>query len=169
LALLTTLPESADRDRRELDLLIALRAPLIAVTGFAANPAYEARSERAIIIAEKLGDVERLFASPQAQSGYCNATGRLRKARENADQMRTLATRQADRVMLLRAHHSMGQSLLFTGEFASAQRDFESQHLKKPLDRDECRDPRLQVIPSDPTHQEILMAPFAGFYLGSWP
>ena len=169
LALLTTLPESADRDRRELDFLIALRAPLIAVTGFAANPAYEARSERAIILAEKLGDVERLFDSLHAQLGYCNATGRLRKARENVERMRTLATRQGDRVMLLRAHHSMGQSLLFTGEFASAQRDFESQHLKKPLDRDECRDPRLQVIPSDPTHQEILMAPFAGFYLGSWP
>jgi class 3 adenylate cyclase/predicted ATPase len=136
LALLTTLPESADRDRRELDFLIALRAPLIAVTGFAANPAYEAQSERAIILAEKLGDVERLFASLQAQSGYCNATGRLRKARENADQMRTLATRQGDRVMLLRAHHAMGQSLLFTGEFALAQRDFEKVLTLYDFERD---------------------------------
>jgi len=80
LALLTTLPESGDRDRRELAFLIALRAPLIAVTGFAANPAYEARSERAIMLAEKLGDAERLFDSLSAQLSYRNATGRLRKA-----------------------------------------------------------------------------------------
>jgi predicted ATPase len=126
LALLTTLSESGDRDRRELAFLIALRAPLIAVTGFAANPAYEARSERAIMLAEKLGDAERLFDSLSAQLSYRNATGRLRKARENAERMRTLALRQGNRAMLLRAHHAMGQSLLVGGDLAAAQKEFET-------------------------------------------
>jgi class 3 adenylate cyclase/predicted ATPase len=124
LALLETLPVSTNRDRRELDYLMALRVPLTAVTGFALNQDYEARSERANVLAEKLGDVERLDASLNAQYDYCRATGKFGKARNLAERGRTLALRHGDRVMQLRAHHVMADSLLQRGEFAEAQNEF---------------------------------------------
>jgi class 3 adenylate cyclase/predicted ATPase len=125
LALFKALPESADRDRRELDFLIALRAPLIAVTGFALNPEFEARAERTIVLAEKVGDVGRLYASLHAQSGYFWATGKHRKSRDFAERCRTLALRHGDRVTRLRAHLIMGLSLLHGGELSAAQTEFE--------------------------------------------
>jgi predicted ATPase len=153
LALLGTLPESTDRDRRELDFLMALRVPLTAVTGFALNSDYEARSERANILAEKLGDVERLDASLNAQYNYCRATGKFSKARDLAERGRTLALCQGDRVMQLRAHHVMADSLLQRGEFAAAQREFEQVlALYDPV--------RDRSIPYLPTNQFVLSSTY---------
>jgi class 3 adenylate cyclase/predicted ATPase len=153
LALLGTLPESTDRDRRELDFLIALRVPLTAVTGFALNPDYEARSERANVLAEKLGDVERLDASLNAQYDYCRATGKFRKARQLAERGRTLALCQGDRVMQLRAHHVMGDSLLQRGEFAAAQKEFEQVLALYDPERD-------RSIPSLPANQFVVSSTY---------
>jgi hypothetical protein len=111
LAIRKAQPESPDRDRQELDYQIALYNPISAVRGFA-SPEFEARSERATVLSEKLGDVQRLDASLSAQFIYCNVTGKNRKAREVAERCRTLAMRQGDRAMQLSSHHVMGMSLM---------------------------------------------------------
>jgi predicted ATPase/class 3 adenylate cyclase len=124
LSMLKTLPESTGRDRQELDYQITLEWPLRAVRGFT-SPECEARSERAIVLSEKLGDMQHLFASLNGQFMYRNATGKNRKARETAERCRTLATRYGDRAMQLSTHYAMGMSLRQHGEFAAAQKEFE--------------------------------------------
>jgi predicted ATPase len=103
LAILKALPESADRDRGELDYQIALDYPISAVRGWT-SPEAEARPERATVLSEKLGDAQHLYASLSAQFLYWNVTGKNRKARETAERCRTLAMRQGDRVMQLDSH-----------------------------------------------------------------
>jgi predicted ATPase len=125
LTLFKAVPESPDCDRQELEFLIALRAPLAAITGMALNPGFEARSERATILAEKLGDVGQLYASLHGASIYFHATGKYRKARELAERCRSLALRQGDRAIQVRAHHVMGLSLLDRGEFAASRKEYE--------------------------------------------
>jgi predicted ATPase len=135
LVLIKPLPESADRDRRELNFLITLHAPMLAVTGFA-NQGFEGLSERAIVLAEKLGDMGQLYASLHGQSLYFWAIGKNRKARELADRCRTLARRQGDRVIQARAHHVMGFSLLYGGDLPAAQLEFEQSIALQDPERD---------------------------------
>jgi DNA-binding SARP family transcriptional activator/class 3 adenylate cyclase/predicted ATPase len=124
LALLNTLPESADRDRRELDFQIASGTPLLAVRGYTSSEVVAA-CKRATILSEKLDDVGRLFASLYAQFSYCNATGNTYKALEFAERCQTLGIRQGDRVMQLMAHRGIGIVLYQLGNFASAQKELE--------------------------------------------
>jgi predicted ATPase len=102
-----------------------LETPLTAVRGFT-SPEHEARSGRAIVLSEKLGDMQHLYASLRGQFMYRNATGENRKARETAERCRTLSTRQGDRAMQLSTHYVMGMSLRQHGEFAAAQKEFEA-------------------------------------------
>jgi predicted ATPase len=125
LAIINTLPESADRDRRELSFQIALGTPLIALGGWAARD-FEVRSDRATVLADKLGEVHLLYRSHSAQWLYCVGSGNHRRARAIAERGRNLAMRhQGDRLMRLGAHNAMGVSLLFGGEFAAAQKELQ--------------------------------------------
>ncbi|NOJ38406.1 ATP-binding protein [Bradyrhizobium australiense] len=124
LALLNTLPESADRDRLELDFQIASGTPLLAVRGYTSSEV-GAACERATILSEKLDDVGRLFASLYAQFSYCNATGNTHKALEFAERCQTLGIRQGDRVMQLMAHRGIGIVLYQLGKFELARKEFE--------------------------------------------
>jgi tetratricopeptide (TPR) repeat protein len=124
LVLLKTLPDPVNRDRRELDFQIALNQPLTAVRGWA-SPEFEARSERATALSEKLGDVQHLYLSLHAQSMHCGIAGKNRKARELAERLRRLAVHQGDRRMRLTAHNAMGLSLVQRGEFATAHQELE--------------------------------------------
>jgi predicted ATPase/class 3 adenylate cyclase len=136
LALLNALRESANRDRRELDLLVALRAPMTAVTGFALNPDFEARTDRATALAEKLADVRHLYTSLHAQFTYCQATCKIGKLREIAEQCHELAVRVGDRDMQFGAHQLMGRSALERGEFAAARNEYEQAVAKYDPERD---------------------------------
>jgi predicted ATPase len=80
LALIKTLPESFERDRRELDLLITWQVPLFKLTSPAGISGLEVRYERAIVLAEKLNDVQSLFTSLQAQRRRFRMMGEYRKA-----------------------------------------------------------------------------------------
>ena len=125
LALLKALPDSANRDRHELDFLIALRAPMTAITGFALNPDFEILTDRATDLAEKLGDVRHLYTSLHAQFTYCQATCKIDKLREISQRCHELAVRVGDREMQLGAHQLVGRSLLERGEFAAARNEYE--------------------------------------------
>src|SRR5262249_5062031 len=68
LAVLASLPDTAARDRQEVDLLLARGVSLFTAKGFASAEASEAYA-RAQDLCEKLGDADRLFA---AQWGLWN-------------------------------------------------------------------------------------------------
>jgi predicted ATPase len=126
LALIEKLPESFDRDRRELDLLITWQVPLFKLTSPAGISGLEVRYERAIILAEKLNDVRSLFTSLRAQSGRFSMLFEHRKQREFAERCRALALRENNRGMRISAHSQMGWNLLFArADLAVAQREFE--------------------------------------------
>jgi class 3 adenylate cyclase/predicted ATPase len=124
LAILRTLPESADRDRRELDFQITLSTPLVAVRGYS-NPEVGAACARATALSEKLDDAERLFASLYAQFSYCNTTGKTRKALEFAQRCQKLGIRRRDPVMQLLGHRATGTVFYQRGEFVLAREQFE--------------------------------------------
>ena len=79
IALLHSLPESATRDRIELDFQITLGTPLAAVDGYA-NANVGVAAERATVLAEKLGDAASLFAPLYAHFTYLYITGETRNA-----------------------------------------------------------------------------------------
>jgi class 3 adenylate cyclase/tetratricopeptide (TPR) repeat protein len=124
LALLGKLPESHDRDRRELDFQITSWTPLVAVRGFTSPEAAAAR-ERATVLSEKSGDVDRLYASLYAEYVYCMATGKTRKGLGFAERCLTLGVSKGDRAKSLTAHRAVGVAFFQLGEFASARKKFE--------------------------------------------
>jgi class 3 adenylate cyclase/tetratricopeptide (TPR) repeat protein len=126
LALINKLPESFDRHRRELDLLITRQVPLFKLTSPAGISGLEVRYERAIVLAEKLNDAQNLFTALEAQGARFRMMGENRKALEFADRCRALALREDNRAMRVKAHYAMGVNLLFArADLAVAQREFE--------------------------------------------
>jgi class 3 adenylate cyclase/tetratricopeptide (TPR) repeat protein len=136
LALIEKLPESFERDRRELDLLITWQVPLFKLTSPAGISGLEVRYERAIVLAEKLNDVQSLSTSLRAQSGRFQMMFDHRKAQEFAERRRALALRENNRRMRLGAHLAMAWNLLFAkADLAVAQREFEQAlALHEPAD-----------------------------------
>ena len=146
MALLRALPESVDRDRRELDFQVTLGTPLVAVHGYT-SPEVGAACERATHLSEKLDDAERLFASLFAQFSYCNTSGKTRKALEMAQRCQALSMRQNDRAMQLVAHRGVGAALYQLGEFELARKEFEQTLALYDPGRDRLLAARFQTDP----------------------
>lgn len=124
LALLTTLPESAERDRSELDFQLALGSPTVAVHGWA-SPEVAAARDRSASLCEKLGDTEHLLPALYGQCVYCINSGKTRMALGLAKRCRSLAKGNDDRVTRLIGHRAMGVALMQLGEFGPAKAQFE--------------------------------------------
>jgi predicted ATPase len=124
LAVLATLPDSIDRDHREIDYQLALDHPIAALRGWD-SPEFEARSKRIAVLCEKLDDEQHLYGSLHGQWVHCNITGKNRKALEFAERCRALAIRQGDRYFQVWGHLSVGLTLIQLGEFAAAREEFE--------------------------------------------
>ena len=120
LALLTTLPDSEQKDRRELDFQLALGTPLAARHGYGTAPVGAAR-DRAIALCETLGDTQRLLPSLYGQFAYCLTSGMIPKALEYAKRCQSMAAHTGDRLTRLMAHRAMGSALLEMGEFEAAR------------------------------------------------
>jgi class 3 adenylate cyclase/tetratricopeptide (TPR) repeat protein len=146
LTLIKALPESANRDRQELDLLNALRAPLTAIIGYNLNPEFDARSLRATVLAEKLGEMTQLHASLFSQFHYFRSVGRPREARERVSRCRTLADQLDDRALQLTSHHGMGLNSLYSGEFAAALSEYERLFALHDSERDRLNTIRTRLL-----------------------
>jgi tetratricopeptide (TPR) repeat protein len=120
LEMLMTLPDSEQKDRRELDFQLALGTPLAARHGYGTAPVGAAR-DRAIALCEKLGDTPRLLPSLYGQFAYCLASGMIPKALEYAKRCQSMAAHTGDRLTRLMAHRALGSALLEMGEFEAAR------------------------------------------------
>jgi tetratricopeptide (TPR) repeat protein len=114
LALVRALPESADRDRQELDYQIALSLPLLAARGYS-SAEFGLRTNAQLT----------LYRSLIGQNTYCTITGKTRKALEFGHRLHARAMQQGDRVMQLVAHRATGSALLMLGQFVSARKELE--------------------------------------------
>lgn len=121
LALLGTLPESADRDRRELALQIALGPPLRGSRGWAA-PEIGEMAARAWTLGERVGtQPQRLRVMWELVSfRVVRGTG-LHEALETAEGALQLALAQKDPSLLAPAYHLVGEIRCQMGEFTRAR------------------------------------------------
>jgi tetratricopeptide (TPR) repeat protein len=118
---LTTLPESAERDEQELVLQVALVPPLWACRGFGSPEARQA-SRRAVDLCRR--DTADKFIHFRALYGLAYAyllPGDLRSARPLAEQLLDFAERVRDPELLAYAHFEMGCELFWPAEFVVAR------------------------------------------------
>src|SRR5262249_10372226 len=123
LQLLATLPETPQRLQREVDLLIAMGASLLAVKGYAALEVGETYT-RAQHLCEHLDNPQQLFAVLRGLWNYYLVRAELQTAHELGKQLLTLAQQAQDTVLLVAAHRALGVTLFYLGAVAAAHTDF---------------------------------------------
>jgi predicted ATPase/class 3 adenylate cyclase len=123
LALLQTLSETFERTQREVDMLIALGASLLAVKGYGAAEVGETYTY-ARQLCQYLDDPQRLFPVLRGLWNYSNVRAESQTAHALGEQLLTLAEQVQDSAMLLAAHRALGATLFFLGTVASAHTHF---------------------------------------------
>jgi class 3 adenylate cyclase/predicted ATPase len=119
LALLQTLPETMERTQREVDLLIALGASLLATKGYAA-PEVEQTYHRAQHLCQSLDDPHQLFPILRGLWNYHFVRAEYQTAQTLGEQLLTLAQQAQDPALLVAAHRALGATLFHLGAQASA-------------------------------------------------
>jgi predicted ATPase len=123
LELLKTLPEYRERVQREVDLLIALGASLLATKGYAAPEVGEAYTY-ARQLCHHLEDPQRLFPVLRGLWNYYLVGAELQTAHTLGAQLLSLAQQGQDSGMLLAAHRAVGATLFWMGAVTAAQTHF---------------------------------------------
>ena len=124
LDLLTALPETSSRTRREIALQNTLGVFLMPTRGFG-NPEVAAAFARGAELAERSDDAHGLFVSLRGRGQYHFISGDLRAARDDTQRVMALAERMDDHDCLIEAHHLCWSTFSFTAELAAAQRHIE--------------------------------------------
>ncbi len=124
LKLLDELPETSERDRRELALQSLLGSATAAVKGIGA-PERERSLLRARDLSQRLGEQSHVFPVLWQLFHFHAQRGELQTAREYAEQALAVAESQCDAVMLADARTALGVCLFYIGDFAACRRQFE--------------------------------------------
>ena len=119
LTLLQALPETSERHRQELYLLLSL-APAVMMTKGRAMPEVEQTYVRARDLCVQLDDTAHLFLVLQGLSSHYGSQGAHQSAKEMGKQMLSMAQQQGDPVGLMLAHKALGNTLYFQGELSAA-------------------------------------------------
>jgi predicted ATPase len=124
LDLLHTLPQTPDRNQRELRLQVALGTPLVLIKGYTA-PEVETTYLRARDLCLDSKDSTQLFPVLLGLLRMYYSKGDLQKARELGEQFLRLVRQVPDSPFLLVAHALYGSTLFALGELACARALFE--------------------------------------------
>jgi class 3 adenylate cyclase/predicted ATPase len=124
LEIVATLPKSAEPERHEMALLLALGPTIQAIKGLGA-PEAERMFSRARELSERLGDTGATFQGLWGQWMAAAGQGRIRPARQIGGELLTLADRTKDRVFLLQANHAMWATSFWLGELSVAEHHIE--------------------------------------------
>jgi predicted ATPase len=120
LRLLVELPEGRARDERELELRLALGAPLGAVRSYG-DPEVQRGYARARELCARIGESPRLGAALWGLGHVKFNQGELLDAQELADELMRHAQRSGDPDLLLEAHHLLWATSLWKGELRNAE------------------------------------------------
>jgi class 3 adenylate cyclase/predicted ATPase len=120
LELLETLPETAGRNRRELDFQIALGVPLVLTKGHSA-PEVEKTYTRARELCEQVGEASQLFQVLLGLRRFYFVRGELQTAHELGEQLVSVAQSLQDPAHLSRAHMMLGETSYWLGQFAQVR------------------------------------------------
>jgi predicted ATPase/DNA-binding winged helix-turn-helix (wHTH) protein len=121
---LNELPESADRDRRELDLQLAAGAALIAVKGWAAAETGRAYT-RARELCDRMGDSPELSPALFGMYAMYLVRGELQNANALAEELMRRADVAEDAALMLYAQVALGVTSYFMGDFSAAREHLE--------------------------------------------
>lgn len=119
LRLLASVPASAERDQRELQLQLALGAPLLETRGYAAAEVAQTYA-RAKVLSQQIGDDQLLFPALRGLWAYDIGRADYHEAQTLGEQMLDLAERQHDPTIRLEAHRALGNTVFWMGQFDAA-------------------------------------------------
>lgn len=122
LNVLAGLPPSADRDQRELVLLILRGAAFRAIEGFA-SAKVEQKFHAALKICERLGHAARLIDVRRGLFSYYYAQGDLKLAREQGEQLVRQGEEYQDPTASMLGHWMRGCIAVWQGELLTAEAD----------------------------------------------
>jgi predicted ATPase len=117
---LTLLPDTAERQRQELEFCCALGAVLIAVKGFTAPETGEAYA-RARELWERLGSPSEFLRVPFGQSVHYVYRGELDRALRLDEDLLRLSRQRDDSVGLVMGQFAFGRTMMLLGRFASSR------------------------------------------------
>lgn len=120
LTLLARLPESIERDGRELALQ-TLMGPALNTTRGYASPDVERTYRRARELCHGIGETQELFWIARGQWAFYLVRGDLTAAQELADQLRRIALTHAEPALLLESLYVLGTSKYWMGDLAGAR------------------------------------------------
>jgi len=120
LALLATLPESAERAQQELALQLTLGELVMAVKGRASPEAGEVYT-RAHALCQQVGDSHQLIRVLGDLMAVYNGLGRLHTAEELGRQFLDLVQRQPDSVLVRDSLVIVGGNASYRGDFVTAR------------------------------------------------
>jgi TOMM system kinase/cyclase fusion protein len=124
LDVLKTLPDTPERTQHELTLYTALGVPLRATKGFGAPEVGQVYA-RARALCQQVEETPQLSPVLRGLWEYYELRGELQTARELGEQLLTLAQHVREEELLLVAHHVLGDTLVWLGEFAGARAHLE--------------------------------------------
>jgi tetratricopeptide (TPR) repeat protein len=119
LEVVATLPESRDRDQRELELQMAIAAPLGAAKGFS-DPEAEGAYVRARELASRIDGSPELPRALMGLATACFVKGDLASGDAVAQEALAAAERTGDPLDLLLGHVVVGFPFFYRGEFSRA-------------------------------------------------
>ena len=125
LDLLERLPESEERDRRELNLLVAL-GPTLMATMASTAPEVASTYTRASELAGRTGRSAELFPTLWGAHLVAAVAGDSATADKLVAELFAIARALDDRDLLLQAHHAAFRGTKAAGDLASAQRHAEA-------------------------------------------
>jgi tetratricopeptide (TPR) repeat protein len=135
---LLVLPESRERDARELRFSMLLGISLMATEGYGATDA-ERTHERSRELCLRLGERRRLHSVLWAlHTCYLNG-GELSRSLVVARQLRDLAEQVGDPLSTIESLHALGTTLAFMGRHEDARRALEEIFRRFPTEQHEFR------------------------------
>lgn len=122
--LLKTLPDTPERAREEIRLLLILGPAWIAARGHG-SPEVEATYNRAIALCERDGGMPELFAAQAGLWSHYLLRAQLKRAHVLAERLLGLAQNTNDLERLAEAHRALGVTLLRLGKIRMARHHME--------------------------------------------
>ena len=123
IALLKLLPESPERELRELELAQSIVSPLMFTAGYSAPETIHA-IEHATVLAEKSGSLKQLVDLMISQAGAYNVAGNFQAGAQLADRVLELALREGSPVSVGRAHAFQINTRFYVGDLAGIEKHF---------------------------------------------
>ena len=156
------LPDTAQRSKQEVEILLAMGIPLIAVEGYASDQTREAFA-RARALCLTFNNSPEYFQALFGLWGHSWMGGKNDEALVMANEFLLKSQAPPNSVLLMVAHRIMGSTLLTIGKFRTARHHFEESIA---LSKIEGRQPVYDLYMVEPQVASLLLLSWDLWFLG---